>query len=103
MTIAGKSIEVHEVDINCNEKLELAFDIYAGDLPVVIILRPKKNLFTIAIIEEMTVKVDQYIEQALSGKIGHAKYKSIPEFTTGKCSKNYTSKDEDYAKVKQEL
>ncbi|XP_065070137.1 uncharacterized protein LOC135695103 [Rhopilema esculentum] len=94
----GKSIEVHEVDINCNEKLELAFDIYAGDLPVVIILRPKKNLFTIAIIEEMTVKVDQYIEQALSGKIGHAKYKSIPAFTTGKCSKNYTSKDEDYAK-----
>ncbi len=85
MSSIGRLVQIHELDINCNEETELQFDIYAEDVPVLLLLRPKKQLFAMAAINELPITLEAYLQKALAGKIGHRKYEEIPEFKFGKC------------------
>ena len=70
----------------------MKFDIYKEDVPVLLLLRPKKHLYAIAIVEEITMTVENFVQNALQGKIGHNKYDEMPELKVGKCKEK---KEED--------
>ena len=101
-----KSVEIFKVDLNCNEELELAFDIYVMDLPVLLILRPKKHIYTMAVVKELSVSVDDFIGQALLGKVAHLKFKKLPKLNVGSCNTIlHTNKESpnDKKKIRFEL
>eukprot|EP00794_Sanderia_malayensis_P008113 gene8113-8982_t len=100
----GKSIELHQLDINCNEAAEMDFDIYAEDCPVLVLLRPKRHLFALAVTNELPISIESFLEKALSGKIGHRKYEKLPELKFGKCgAANEKGDDDNKANLKIEL
>ena len=78
-------METYEIDLQCNEGMEIQFDIYSEDVPVFILLRPKHQMYTSAVIEELTLSIEEFVEKALIGKISHQKYTRLPSFRIGKC------------------
>ena len=78
-------METYEIDIQCNEEMEIQFDIYSEDVPVFVLLRPKHQMYTSAVIEELTLSIEEFVEKALIGKIAHQKYTKLPSFRIGKC------------------
>ena len=74
------------MNLNCNEEMEVMFDIYHMDLPVLLLLRPRQHLYATAILKEIPMTIKEFVEKALLGKIGHFKYKQLPEFKVGPCN-----------------
>ena len=66
------------MDLNCNEELEIAFDIYVMDLPVLLLLRPKRQIYTLAVVKELPTSINEFIEKTLAGKVAHYRYKTLP-------------------------
>lgn len=99
--VAGKTVETYEIDLGCNEEMEMQFDIYSEDVPVFLLLRPKHQIYTSAVIEELTLSIEEFSEKALLGKIAHEKYTKLPAFRIGKCPNDHEHSGEN--KIKREL
>lgn len=83
------------MNIDCNEDIEMTFDVYIMDLPVLLIVRPKHNLYTTAIVKELDVSLNDYVKQALEGKIGHLKYEKMPKLNLGRCDKDISDQNDN--------
>ena len=88
--------------MNCNEELEIAFDIYIMDLPVLLLLRPKRQIYTLAVVKELPTSINEFIEKTLAGKVAHYKYKELPKLNVCSYSKNMKTTTDDYVKSPNE-
>ena len=80
------------------------------DLPVLLLLRPKKQIYTMAIVNELRTPINDFVGQTLMGNIAHFKYKKLPKFNEGSCHENHHIRSEDLntnsdemGKIKSEL